>query len=91
MVSATRVEEKFGISFSRWTYIIYFQTYFGTDVTSFEDPVKRKAMETMVKTYGQTPKMLFSNPHPARMMGDDGGGRGDAIASHSKAFFIFLM
>lgn len=27
-----------------------------------EDPVKRKALETMVKTYGQTPKQLFSAP-----------------------------
>ncbi|KAL5007985.1 hypothetical protein ScPMuIL_013566 [Solemya velum] len=37
-------------------------TYFGIDVYSIEEPVKRKAMETMVKTYGQTPKQLFRTP-----------------------------
>ena len=52
------------------------QTYFGMDVSSFEDPVKRKALETMVKTYGQTPKQLFTRPHSARFsdFDPDAGG-----------------
>ena len=41
------------------------QTYFGVDVDSIEDPVRRNALRTMIRTYGQTPKMLFSAPHPA--------------------------
>ncbi|XP_070578950.1 lysosomal-trafficking regulator-like isoform X2 [Ptychodera flava] len=41
-------------------------TYFGLDVTRIEDRVKRRAIETMIKTYGQTPKQLFSNPHSQR-------------------------
>lgn len=40
------------------------QTYFGVDVDSIEDPVRRSAIKTMIKTYGQTPKQLFRNPHP---------------------------
>ncbi|XP_078001240.1 lysosomal-trafficking regulator-like [Glandiceps talaboti] len=41
-------------------------TYFGLDVSSIDDPVKRRAMETMIKTYGQTPRQLFTHPHPHR-------------------------
>ncbi|XP_077974826.1 lysosomal-trafficking regulator-like [Styela clava] len=41
-------------------------TYFGMDVSQVEDPVKRKALETMIKTYGQTPKQLFMSPHPPK-------------------------
>ncbi|KAL0267522.1 UNVERIFIED_CONTAM: hypothetical protein PYX00_009770 [Menopon gallinae] len=39
-------------------------TYCGFDVESISDPVERTAWETMVKTYGQTPKQLFKQPHP---------------------------
>ena len=28
------------------------------------DPVHRKAIETMIKTWGQTPKQLFTSSHP---------------------------
>ena len=31
-------------------------TYFGRDIDSEDDPVKRTALETMIKTYGQTPR-----------------------------------
>ncbi|XP_076442605.1 lysosomal-trafficking regulator-like isoform X2 [Babylonia areolata] len=40
-------------------------TYFGMDVSSVSDPLKRQALLTMIRTYGQTPKQLFTNPHPA--------------------------
>ncbi|KAL8559615.1 hypothetical protein ACOMHN_008326 [Nucella lapillus] len=40
-------------------------TYFGMDVSAVSDPVKRQALLTMIRTYGQTPKQLFTNPHPA--------------------------
>ena len=45
-------------------------TYFGVDVASEQDPVKRTALETMIKTYGQTPNRLFTSPHPQRARAD---------------------
>ncbi len=42
----------------------YFQTYFGMDVESIADEVRRTALKTMIKTYGQTPKQLFRTAHP---------------------------
>ncbi|KAI4812815.1 hypothetical protein KUCAC02_024182, partial [Chaenocephalus aceratus] len=41
-------------------------TYFGMDVSSVEDPVQRRALETMIKTYGQTPRQLFNACHISR-------------------------
>ncbi|XP_061172369.1 lysosomal-trafficking regulator-like isoform X2 [Saccostrea echinata] len=41
-------------------------TYFGMDIDSVTDPLRRHALKTMVKTYGQTPKQLFKWPHPQR-------------------------
>ncbi|XP_027006009.2 lysosomal-trafficking regulator isoform X2 [Tachysurus fulvidraco] len=41
-------------------------TYFGMDVSAVEDPVQRRALETMIKTYGQTPRQLFQTPHISR-------------------------
>ena len=40
------------------------QTYFGMDVENIADEVRKNAIKTMIKTYGQTPKQLFRNPHP---------------------------
>ena len=42
------------------------QTYFGVDVSAIKDDIHRRALETMIETYGQTPLQLFSNPHPKR-------------------------
>ena len=42
-------------------------TYFGVDIDAEQDPVKRQALETMIKTYGQTPRQLFTQPHPAKL------------------------
>ncbi|XP_036071561.1 lysosomal-trafficking regulator isoform X2 [Oryzias melastigma] len=41
-------------------------TYFGMDVSAVEDPVQRRALETMIKTYGQTPRQLFNASHMSR-------------------------
>ncbi|MGH0131459.1 UNVERIFIED_CONTAM: hypothetical protein FKN15_014968 [Acipenser sinensis] len=41
-------------------------TYFGMDVSAVEDPVQRRALETMIKTYGQTPRQLFNAGHMSR-------------------------
>lgn len=39
--------------------------YFGIDVDAIEDELARKAVKTMIRTHGQTPKQLFKNPHPS--------------------------
>lgn len=39
-------------------------TYYGFNVDSIPDPLERAAWETMVRTYGQTPRQLFRSPHP---------------------------
>lgn len=36
------------------------------DVSAVEDPVQRRALETMIKTYGQTPRQLFHTAHISR-------------------------
>lgn len=36
------------------------------DVSAVEDPVQRRALETMIKTYGQTPRQLFQSAHASR-------------------------
>uniref|UniRef100_A0A8C9TXB8 Lysosomal trafficking regulator n=1 Tax=Scleropages formosus TaxID=113540 RepID=A0A8C9TXB8_SCLFO len=41
-------------------------TYFGVDVSAVEDPVQQRALETMIKTYGQTPRQLFNTTHVGR-------------------------
>ena len=38
--------------------------YFGYPVEQIADPVHRAAIETMIKTWGQTPKQLFAAAHP---------------------------
>ncbi len=38
--------------------------YFGYPVEQISDTVHRRAIETMIKTWGQTPKQLFTSPHP---------------------------
>jgi hypothetical protein len=39
-------------------------TYYGTDTSKIEDPLKRMAIQTMIKTFGQMPRQLFAVPHP---------------------------
>lgn len=38
--------------------------YFGYPVEQISDTVHRRAIETMIKTWGQTPKQLFISTHP---------------------------
>ncbi|KAH9412721.1 hypothetical protein DERP_006688, partial [Dermatophagoides pteronyssinus] len=40
-------------------------THFTADLSRIEDCVKRNALKTMIKTYGQMPSQLFQMPHPA--------------------------
>lgn len=43
-------------------------TYFGAiDVDNIEDPLRRAAVQSMIRNYGQVPRQLFPNhPHPRR-------------------------
>ncbi|ESP02686.1 hypothetical protein LOTGIDRAFT_177027, partial [Lottia gigantea] len=47
-------------------------TYFGFDVSKIKDPLRRQALLTMIKTYGQTPKQLFRSPHPGIQKSSEG-------------------
>ena len=38
------------------------------DVNSITDPLRKKALKTMIETYGQTPQQLFTFPHSPRLM-----------------------
>lgn len=39
-------------------------TYYGVDVDKIEDPLRRSALEAMIKTFGQMPRQLFNRAHP---------------------------
>ncbi|KAJ6218130.1 hypothetical protein RDWZM_009287 [Blomia tropicalis] len=40
-------------------------THFSSDLSKIEDEVKRHAIKTMIKTFGQMPNQLFNMPHPS--------------------------
>jgi len=46
------------------------QSYYGVEVESIVDSVKRNAVRTMIRTTGQTPKQLFRAPHPSSSLTD---------------------
>ena len=50
--------------------------YYGFDLDAIDNDQTREAVERMIRTYGQTPKMIFKNPHPAR--GAGGGAQVDS-------------
>ena len=39
-------------------------THYSADLSKIEDEVKRGAIKTMIKTFGQMPAQLFNMPHP---------------------------
>jgi len=41
-------------------------TYFGVDASKVEDPLRRTALQTMIRTFGQTPRQIFTIPHPTQ-------------------------
>lgn len=59
------------ILISRWVHFknTFLQTYFGAiDVNRIEDPVRRSAVQSMIRNYGQVPRQLFpAHPHPRRV------------------------
>ncbi|GFR43449.1 hypothetical protein Agub_g4532, partial [Astrephomene gubernaculifera] len=49
--------------------VFFHLTYEGAvDVASVTSPVDLKALETQINEFGQTPKQLFTTPHPPRLV-----------------------
>lgn len=70
-----------------------FQTYYGVDVNAITDPVRQKALKTMIETYGQTPQQLFTFPHSPRPQCQplpSSSGEGSSLVSHSSHTFKFV-
>eukprot|EP00049_Salpingoeca_infusionum_P028036 m.35840 g.35840 ORF g.35840 m.35840 type:complete len:981 (-) comp9928_c0_seq3:227-3169(-) len=56
-----------GIHAVRADNVFYYMTYEGqVDLDSIEDAAMRAATELQILEFGQTPRMLFSMPHPQR-------------------------
>lgn len=61
-------------------------TYYGVDVSSVaNDTVSQMALETMIRTYGQMPKQLFSSPHPLVTLSLADNQRSAASSSSAQA------
>ncbi|EGD82827.1 hypothetical protein PTSG_11431 [Salpingoeca rosetta] len=49
--------------------LFYYLTYEGElDLDAVSDPAERKAFEVQIMEFGQTPRLLFSVPHPQRRL-----------------------
>lgn len=48
--------------------VFYHLTYEGAvDLDSIKDPMERNAIIAQIKEFGQTPKQIFTQPHPSRL------------------------
>ncbi|CEG40322.1 Lysosomal trafficking regulator LYST and related BEACH and WD40 repeat proteins [Plasmopara halstedii] len=53
--------------------LFYYLSYEGSvDLEAIDDPVQKRSLESQIQEFGQTPKQLFSSPHPSR---NEGKGR----------------
>ncbi|KAE8997406.1 hypothetical protein PR001_g18595 [Phytophthora rubi] len=51
--------------------LFYYLSYEGSvDLETIEDPVQKCSLESQIQEFGQTPKLLFSTPHPSRNEGE---------------------
>ncbi|XP_021348369.1 neurobeachin-like isoform X3 [Mizuhopecten yessoensis] len=51
----------------RSTNVFYYLTYEGSvDLESMTDPVMKEAIENQIRSFGQTPTQLLTEPHPPR-------------------------
>ena len=49
--------------------VFYYLTYEGAiDLEKIQDPIERESVITQTLNFGQTPKQLFSKPHPRRLL-----------------------
>ncbi|KAI9913338.1 hypothetical protein PsorP6_005260 [Peronosclerospora sorghi] len=50
--------------------IFYYLSYEGSvDLEAIDDPLEKASLEAQIQEFGQTPKLLFSTPHPFRNEG----------------------
>eukprot|EP00644_Phytophthora_capsici_P002849 jgi/Phyca11/124874/e_gw1.55.76.1 len=51
--------------------LFYYLSYEGSvDLEAIDDPVQKCSLESQIQEFGQTPKLLFSTPHPSRNEGE---------------------
>lgn len=51
----------------RATNVFYYLTYENAlDLSTVDDTVMRRALENQIKSFGQTPAQLLTEPHPPR-------------------------
>eukprot|EP00002_Diphylleia_rotans_P018239 TRINITY_DN3536_c0_g1_i1.p1 TRINITY_DN3536_c0_g1~~TRINITY_DN3536_c0_g1_i1.p1 ORF type:complete len:2280 (-),score=409.51 TRINITY_DN3536_c0_g1_i1:41-6880(-) len=55
--------------------VFHYLSYEGVNLEKLTDPLQRKSAEVYINLCGQTPKQLFSRPHPSRGGGSAGGLR----------------
>ena len=47
--------------------VFYYLTYEGNvDLSVMKDPIMKEALEAQIKSFGQTPSQLLTEPHPVR-------------------------
>lgn len=47
--------------------VFYYLSYEGAvDLETIDDPMQKASLESQIQEFGQTPKLLFSTPHPPR-------------------------
>jgi factor associated with neutral sphingomyelinase activation len=60
-----------GCVFAVYCKVFYYLSYEGSvDLEAIEDPVQKCSLEAQIQEFGQTPKQLFSTPHPSRNEGE---------------------
>jgi len=51
----------------RSTNVFYYLTYEGNvNLDAITDPVMKEALENQIRSFGQTPSQLLTEPHPPR-------------------------
>lgn len=62
--------------------VFYYLTYEGAiDLDSISDPNEKASLQAQIMEFGQTPKQLFTKPHPARFSTPSSSGSVAAVGS----------
>jgi factor associated with neutral sphingomyelinase activation len=61
-----------GVEAVKANNLFYYLTYEGAvDINKITDPMERHSIEMQIREFGQTPKQVFTQPHPKRRAGTD--------------------
>ncbi|KAL9648972.1 hypothetical protein ABK040_008352 [Willaertia magna] len=61
-----------GIEAVKSDNVFYYLTYEGAvDIEKIKDPIERRGIEIQIREFGQTPKQVFTVPHPQRKSNTD--------------------